>query len=64
LIYEIDPLLSTWKEKDVKAFFKKIIYHDGIRMPVLIVSPMADRFDIPINKTGQGLVIRYDEEGI
>lgn len=61
LIYEIDPLLSTWNDSDIKAFFKKILYHDGIRMPVLLISHMAGRFSLPMEKIGQGLVIRQSD---
>lgn len=62
LLYEIDPLLSTWNDYDIKAFFKKILYHDGIRMPVLLISHMAGRFPLPMERTGQGLVIKQTEE--
>lgn len=61
LIYEIDPLLSTWNDYDIKAFFKKILYHDGIRMPVLLISHMAGRFPLPMERTGQGLVIKQTD---
>lgn len=62
LLYEIDPLLSTWNDYDIKAFFKKILYHDGIRMPILLISHMAGRFPLPMERTGQGLVIKQTEE--
>lgn len=58
LIFEIDSLLSTWDNSDISAFFKKLIYHDGIRMPVLIISYLAGRFSLPTNRSGQGLVIQ------
>lgn len=61
LIYEIDPLLSTWNDFDIKAFFKKILHHDGIRMPVLLISHMAERFSLPMERTGQGLVIKQTD---
>lgn len=58
LIYEIDALLSTWNTPDIKAFFKKILFHDGIDKPVLLISCLAGRFVLPMNTTGQGLVIK------
>lgn len=58
LIYEIDALFSTWNTSDIKAFFKKIIYHDGIHVPVLLVSCLAGRFSLPTESSGQGLVIK------
>ncbi len=58
LMYEIDALLSTWNTPDIKAFFKKILFHDGIDKPVLLISCMAGRFVLPMNTTGQGLVIK------
>ena len=64
LIYEIDPLLSTWNDFDIKAFFKKILYHDGIRMPVLLITHMAGRFPLPTERTGQGLVIKQTDEEV
>ena len=63
LIYEIDPLLSTWNDSDIKAFFRKILYHDGIRMPVLLVSQMAGRYPLPTERTGQGIIIRQTDGG-
>lgn len=62
LIYEIDPLLSTWNDSDMNAFFKKILYHDGIRMPILLISHIARKFSLPTNLTGQGLVIKQSDE--
>lgn len=58
LMYEIDALLSTWNTPDIKAFFKKILFHDGIDKPVLLISCLAGRFALPMNTTGQGLVIK------
>lgn len=62
LIYEIDPLLSTWNNTDINAFFKKILHHDGIRMPILLISHISKRASLPTNLTGQGLVIMQSEE--
>lgn len=64
LVYEIDALLSTWNMSDIKAFFKKILFHDGINKPVLLISCLAGRFSLPVDITGQGLVIkqRYEEK--
>lgn len=58
LMYEIDALLATWNTPDIKAFFKKILFHDGIDKPVLLISCLAGRFALPMNTTGQGLVIK------
>jgi len=64
LVYEIDSLLSTWNNTDIKAFFKKILYHDGIGMPILLISHIAGKFSLPTSPTGQGLVIRQSDEEV
>jgi hypothetical protein len=64
LIFEIDPLLSTWNNSDISAFFKKLLYHDGIRMPVLIISFLAGKFSLPKNSLGQGLVMQQSGEEV
>lgn len=65
LIYEVDPLLSTWNNIDnIKAFFKKLLYHDGIVIPVLLISHIAGKFSLPTNPMGQGLVINESYEEV
>lgn len=65
LIHGIDPLLSSWTDSDIKGFLIKVLHHDGIRMPVLLVSNLAGRFSLPKETKGQGLVIdQYDEEDL
>ena len=59
IIYEIDPLLATWNDGDIRAFFLKALHHDGIRMPVLLISHLAGKFNLPRKETGQGKVLDF-----
>lgn len=56
---EIDPLRTTWKDGDIRAFFRKVLHHDGIRMPVLLISYLAGRFNLPKEELGQGMVLDF-----
>ena len=55
----IDPLLATWNEGDIRAFFLKVLHHDGIRMPVLLISHLAGKFNLPRKESGQAIVLDF-----
>ena len=55
----IDPLLATWNEGDIRAFFRKVLHLDGIQMPVLFISHLAGKFNLPRKETGQGKVLDF-----
>ena len=59
IIHEIDPLLTTWNDGDIRAFFLKVLHHDGIRMPVLLISHLAGKFNLPRKESGQAIVLDF-----
>jgi hypothetical protein len=57
-----DPLLSTWRESDQRAFFIDFLHIESNvpdsnqRAPIVLLSPMASLFQLPEETLGQGIV--------
>ena len=63
IIEKVDELIASWPEPDRLAFFMDFLHIEcnvfkdpTRRIPILILSHLASRYDLPTSSRGQGIV--------
>lgn len=55
IVDEVEPIISTWDDRDKKAFYKEFLKTES-KSPIILVSPIGRNFQSKSYERGKGIV--------